>query len=214
MQRRDFLYEKANIWTFLKFQSLGLDKELSLDQTANFIHQEVDGEFVKSILRNNAFLYRGRDTEDAHIGRDNENGIYIMKPKPDLLSKDTYGDEEAVVYFECLESSLIAKKSVTRPSTGHIATADVLEASLWGTAVSVWPLTRPINFLWIGNRKLFWPIPDKAISNCNVDDVHINEGLDISLREKHEVMFTGSFLEVPAKYDKDLREKLVSLIKI
>ena len=215
IDRKDFfIYEKGCLFTLLEFsnnvQNNSHQSEKNyLDQMVEIIHGNIDSDFVRTLLRTNTLLYRGR--EEITEGLKNRELIRLVNPKPDLFDDKTYGEKEAVAYFECLEKFLKAQNSVVRPSVGHIATPDKYEANQWGEAVSIWPMKKPLNYVWIRNRKLFWPSPShEDTSNCITDDIVVNIDLETALNGAHEVMFEGSFIEIPSKYDAVLKEKLES----
>ena len=104
---------------------------------------------------------KSNDDDDPHF-----LVVRTCNPAPDLLLPETYGyDPLALRYFEELEAFLSSSSSssssfsatpnanvdiaatpqsstkiIAKPSNGHIATSDALEAGKWGKIVSIWPL--------------------------------------------------------------------------
>lgn len=150
------------------------------------------------------FLYRGETQQDKCP--------QVLCPAPDLLDLSTYGDEQAVEFFTCLEQELTAK-SIQRlhrsdrvllpvPSMSHIGTADKRVAAQWGTPVSVWPLADTnelFGYLWPRDNDLIFPgnlCPSRnRIVGKNARDTGsiliVNDGLDDALRSGKEVMLTS-----------------------
>jgi hypothetical protein len=161
------------------------------------------------------FLYRGETTIASH------HGATVLDPEPDLLLPGTYDDPSALAYFQCLEQRLQHRGSTARPSTGHIATSDVSQASQWGQAVSVWPLGDSMSYVWPRRNEVFFPTTRKY--NCPGDDLAIDQDLSLALNLGHEILFkskfqgtdslpavltgprTSAFLAIPVSFDATLR---------
>ena len=222
MGRGTFLYKTASTAIITCTQLSILDvkqqqqqvrrsRELSLVEAINIISKNCDRDFLKTILKTNKFLYRGEDVAA---------GIQILKPAYDLFLPETYGSTDAVDYFQCLEDrqQLLAsrkyrgidKATQIKPSIGHIATSVLSEASQWGGAVSVWPLANPLRYVWLENRRLFYPTgrDGGGDSICIADVPCVNKGLDSALVKGHEVMFSGDFMAIPSQLDDQLAKKL------
>jgi hypothetical protein len=178
-------------------------------------------------------LYRGADPEWSLL-QQQQLWFQPQDPPPDLLIQETHGtDRAALEYFECLERQLLLlprttttsrrnnnnnpkPRLVARPSNGHIATSNPIEAGKWGPIVSIWPLGSQWSYVWPRDRPLFYDYygkntpgagagqerppsvsrtalyPSSAISSCrnNKNDVLIvNTGLSHALRQSHEVLF-------------------------
>lgn len=127
---------------------------------------------------------------------------WILNPEPDLLHPDTYGDPEALAYFECLESRLTSQPAravdaaptslMAKPSTGHIATTNANFAGQWGNVVSVWPLGDYLSYVWPQDRIEFFP-PDKGTTTCQNDKLVVDRNLVEALRLEREVLFSNWF---------------------
>lgn len=169
--------------------------------------------FRQAVATSGRLMYRGETSID---------GFEVLAPEPDLLLPDTYNDPDALAYFQCLERRLCASKTEARPSTGHIATSDVSEASQWGDAVSVWPLGTSISYVWPKQNKCFSP----SAEGCPKDELVINQELEMALALGHEVLFSCSFddgrmpsmvpgrsqsafLAVSARYEKELMDAIM-----
>ena len=177
---------------------------------------------------------KSNDDDDPHFFV-----VRTCNPAPDLLLPETYGyDPLALRYFEELEAFLSSSSSsfsatpnanvdvaatphsstkiIAKPSNGHIATSDALEAGKWGKIVSTWPLLpstiessiNPNNinnnsaifsYVWPRNRSVFYESSSssnnetstttKTIQNKNL--LVVNEKLQDALTAKggREVLF-------------------------
>eukprot|EP00802_Teleaulax_amphioxeia_P023370 Tamp_23940.p2 GENE.Tamp_23940~~Tamp_23940.p2 ORF type:complete len:131 (+),score=7.25 Tamp_23940:435-827(+) len=112
----------------------------------------------------------------------------------------------------------VAAKLV-RPSNGHIAVAEVVEAAAWGQACSCWPVG-DLDYLYLGSSRLLYP-PDPAPrpgpssasgaeEEMFVQDLRVNTYLGTALRQGQEVMFRAEdgYWLCPAYLDKQLRQFL------
>lgn len=138
--------------------------------------------------------------------------MMVLQETPDLLDPDTYGSN-GLKYFQQLEE--LMKNDPVKPSNGHLATTSPREAAQWGVAASIWP-TQNAHFAWFENGGLFYPRTGMASidrSEIIVDGRDCGSaGLeDALLRKSCEVMVaTESYLVVPVRYNKQLREGLKS----
>ena len=180
-------------------------RPLTLRDATELIRMRCDPMFLAAVRASGGrFLYRGEDLAAASAA--------VLSPPPDLLQLDTYGEREALVYFESLERGLRAASRVAaRPSSGHIAVARASAAAQWGPAVSVWPLGAPLHYVWPSARDDFWPASDAqvraGVSVCSVD-----AGLAEALRLGREVLFASEqgadFVAVAATADDEVRRLL------
>jgi hypothetical protein len=198
---------------------------------------------------NNAAALLIRIPNKKTHGNDNDNYdddplfvVRICNPAPDLLLPETYGNDPfALRYFEELEAflslSFSAPNSATaiatpktiaiaiaKPSNGHIATSDALEAGKWGKIVSVWPLLPSptennksnnnnalFSYVWPRDRSVFYEnINSNNNSNNNNNDTSttkttqnnslvVNEKLQDALVAKggREVLFAFTVTTEP-----------------
>jgi hypothetical protein len=198
---------------------------------------------------NNAAALLIRIPNKKTHGNDNDNYdddplfvVRICNPAPDLLLPETYGNDPfALRYFEELEAflslSFSAPNSATaiatpktiaiaiaKPSNGHIATSDALEAGKWGKIVSVWPLLPSptennksnnnnalFSYVWPRDRSVFYEnINSNNNSNNNNNDTSttkttqnnslvVNEKLQDALVAKggREVLFAFAVTTEP-----------------
>ena len=173
--------------------------ELDLSSAAELINKQCPPEFLRTVALSRRFLYRGEGLQQP----------MVLSPAPDLLQSDTYGDERAVKYFACLETTLAAQGALARPSTGHIGTSCRADAEVWGAAASVWPVqVSHLAYAWPLYRRAFWEGGVSA-PPCERPALRIDAGLERALAQEHEVLFASvSFVAVPAKYDVRLRAAL------
>lgn len=197
IHRRDVLWGATTL-----FFSSGT-KPLSLEQCVSLICHSTPTEFRRAVSSSSCFLFRGEDTRVAKI----------LSPLPDLMDESTYGEPEAVVFFRCLEDLLLREGAVSRPSTGHIGTATLGDAKVWGDAVSIWPLGDSFSYVWPKDSKLFYP----GTCGDEAETFVIDEGLQVALETGKEILFwssrcfswrESSFLAVPDSFSEKLREAL------
>lgn len=181
---------------------------LSFANAVSIIQQECDPSFLAAVRASGRFLYRGEDLPT-------ETPAALLSPPPDLLQLSTYGSRDALAYFERLEGELRQlSQEAARPSVAHIAVPRSEAAAQWGEAVSVWPVGRPLHYVWPRSRDDFWPASaDEArggLSRCRVD-----EGLAEALQLGHEVLFASesgsSFVAIPDSVDDEVRRELCVL---
>ena len=205
---------------------------LTFKEAVLVIKKETPKEFFQEVLKSgNKFLYRG---ENIDISYNYENSISKkemncawMSPEPDLLLQGTYPDDNALMYFQNLEKYLNAKQistkeiNIARPSTAHIGTSDIEEASKWGQSVSIWPCGENFSYCFPQSRRNFFNGGLNSPS-CDQDafgnGVIINKDLSTALAEKKEVMFSStdkmgyifsSYVAIPSKYDDQIRSILL-----
>ena len=68
------------------------------------------------------------------------------------------GMQKAGALKQSVAGAVAAK--LVRPSNGHIAVAEVVEAAAWGQACSCWPVG-DLDYLYLGSSRLLYP-PDPA----------------------------------------------------
>lgn len=169
------------------------------------------------------FLYRGEDDFQSL------SSCAIVHPEPDLLSYDTYSNDDALIYFTYLEkcindlSNRNPNQYFVKPSDGHIGTPSSIEASKWGSPFSIWPIGKTFSYAYpIGDRKLFFSDDSDETHqggrnmhiqhkkrDCELDVVH-NHGLTNALILGKEILFGSkdcgsSYVAVPAHLDHQLR---------
>mmetsp|Transcript_20506 Transcript_20506/g.42966 ORF Transcript_20506/g.42966 Transcript_20506/m.42966 type:complete len:207 (-) Transcript_20506:48-668(-) len=159
---------------------------LTFDQGIAILRQACPLNFVKGVQESGRFLYRG----------DSISCPTVMNPEPDLFFPGTYGSQEAVEFFSCLEQRLPPSSRV-RPSNGHIGTATKEDARAWGDAVSIWPLDPRFEYVWPKTGSLFFP------GNCS-DDFVVGQGLTEALVSGKEIMISGHFIAFPDRFDGEL----------
>lgn len=184
-----------------------------VEDVAKFIISSTPRDFREAVAQSNHFLYRG---EEQRKRPPPQMAGQVCSPTPDLLLKETYKDENAVLYFQCLEDYLTKEAVTARPSTGHIGTPVIRDAGQWGDVVSVWPLGDQMSFVYPKNEKTFFP-------DCTCEAPYVmNHDLATALVEGKEVLFaswysktesspSSSFLVVPQKNDKRLKRILESM---
>ncbi|CAJ1438493.1 unnamed protein product [Effrenium voratum] len=112
--------------------------------------------------------------------------VALLRPKPDLLNPETYG-QEGVRYFANLEQRLSRRPGAPLPSRGHLC-GSWGQARQWGAACSVWPLGE-LRYAWPAVRATFFPA---------AEEVRVNEGLEEAVRLGHEVLFQSEgYVAVP-----------------
>ena len=152
-------------------------RALSLDQAITLVRERGCPAFVAAARSSGRLLYRGE--ADARPAA-------LLRPAPDLLRLDTYGDRRALRYFQRLERSLA---SSARPSNGHVGVSRIDEAAVWGAATSVWPICAndELGYVWPEDRSTFWSAAEGGASRLVQD-----AGLADALRRGHEVLFAST----------------------
>lgn len=209
---------------------------VSTTELAVFLATRVPTEFLRAVQASGGkFLYRGDEPGRECFSWD--RAIRICSPPPDLLQLETYGDAKALAYFQALEDRLAFRQKtfVAKPSNGHIATSDPLEAGRWGTVVSIWPLldanlmaAERFSYLWPAGRRTLYNGEEEPDSNIPTptagnritnNALVINEGLADALaaNDGREILFAtdttdgSSFLTVPIELDGALRRELETI---
>lgn len=179
----------------------------SIPDCIMWINDNCDRRFMHAVITSDyKFLYRG-----FFLAND-PAPMMILKENPDLLDPDTYGNNE-LKYFQQLEE--LMKDDPVKPSNGHLATTSPGEAAHWGVAASIWP-TQNAHFAWFENGGLFYPRSIGASidrSEVIVDgrDCGSESLEDALIRKSCEVMVAAeSYLVVPVRYNKQLRDGLIS----
>ena len=170
------------------------------------------------INRAQNFLYRGLSPYYENVVLNNHLAAIIIKDEPyDLLDEHTYNSNEAVAYFQGLESEMTSKGMPLKPSNSHLATTCPKAAALWGRAASIWPLgEKGVEFSWIAGGGLFWNGDESDGRSCtskrrNVIVSDGDPGLSSALQgHSWEIMFRADngFVAVPAELDDVLRASL------
>ena len=173
--------------------------DLSVAQAVAIIRAQCDPTFLRAVRTTGALLYRGES-----LG---QSAAQLLSPAPDLLDVATYGSADALRYFETLESAL--GQAVARPSTGHIGVANAEAASQWGAAASIWPLGKPLHYVWPRDRSEFWPAPSTATQDGGLaTDI----GLEDALRHGREILFCAesgaAYVALDARLDDEVRRRL------
>ena len=160
--------------------------ELDLSSAAELINKQCPPEFLRTVALSRRFLYRGEGLQQP----------MVLSPAPDLLQSDTYGDERAVKYFACLETTLAAQGALARPSTGHIGTSCRADAEVWGAAASVWPINVGVSlaYAWPLQRRLLWPATPSLLAGarCERSALRLDAGLERALLQGHEVRLAAA----------------------
>ena len=202
------------------------EEDLLLDTVVDVICSYTPVDFRESIRKANNFLYRGsgKELKYSYLPLDDRaklpsTPLLINNPEPDLLIEGTYDDPMAIDYFRCLEDRL--GNFPARPSTGHIATSDPVEAGKWGRCVSIWPLGKNWAYCWNPKSSVFFPSStNNHGGKCQGDEFILNQQLVDALRDKREVLFSScfdkedrislnsAFLSIPIEEDEKLRLSL------
>ena len=201
---------------------------LSIDEALSVIKDDCPSIFLDAVKSSGCrFLYRGEDMNAhgslANGTREDKSSktsydCTWMNPQPDLLTPGTYDDVEALTYFEKLEKYLTeisqsSMRKLAKPSNAHIGTPNIMEASKWGQAVSVWPVGNDFSFCYPRSRKEFF---DHSVMKMDLyynDDIVVNFDLSIALKDDREIMFatrsesgsTSAFVAIPSEYDDLIR---------
>ncbi len=195
-----------------------------------YIRNHCNHYFVSSVIDSGCnFIYRGLSPKQSNAmlqTKNINNGIPVIKvtDEPfDLLDPETYQSKNAAKYFQHLEEEMIARGMNIKPSNGHLATTCPKEASRWGDAASIWPLgERNVEFAWLENGGVFWPIPEGGNEQSvmpsssiisSVDDGRQGFKLETALKgDAWEIMFRADdgFLAVPVDLDAALKQNLHS----
>jgi hypothetical protein len=220
LPRRLFLFGSATttstLWWWSPFVPKNTNNALSLDDWADLICADTPESFRQAVQQSHHFLYRGADDDagDGDYYNKYSSNPRIQHPEPDLLIPGTYDtntdnpDDAALDYFQGLEKRLLRSSSsavvdvvAARPSTGHIATSDPMEASRWGPVVSVWPLGNEWSYVWPQDRKTLLPAVSSISSvDCDDDDdddvLVVDRNLLEALQQPREVLFASYFLDL------------------
>lgn len=196
--------------------STTLPKLRTVKDALNLISLRGDRKFLHSVVASDyRFLYRGAAPAPPRSGR--RTPTLVSGEAPDLLLPGTYPSPDALAFFQTLERAMVS--SPVRPSNGHLATTSVRDAAEWGSPVSIWPLDggwdQYAHFAWYEDAGKFWPRTEGRVGTAGegiiVDGVNCGSvNLEDALRtEGGEVMFGAEeYLEVPAEWDRELREEL------
>jgi|UniRef100_A0A8J9X871 hypothetical protein len=192
------------VWT----QEAMTTQTISLQKAITIVEKHCPHDFLSSVVKTGRCLYRGENMDSSTI----------VSARPDLLQPETYGNEDALAYFQCIEDQLRGASVGALPSTGHIATTEKSEAARWGVPASVWPLGGDFQFVWPRSRRLIFPGADR----CPDNDLVLNQDLSVALKYPREILFatnaTGqieasSYLAIPGELDRYLLRMLASSMK-
>jgi len=179
-----------------------LPQAIDIPEVIGWIDRNCDRRFLHAVVASNyQFLYRGAERAQTSI----------RKEAPDLLSSETYNSPAALSFFRDLES--ILDDEPVKPSNGHLATTSILDASEWGSAVSIWPMSGA-HYAWFRDEGVFYPgRGDISRDQIIVDGKDCGkESLEDVLRSRScEVMVFlpfDNFLAVPASMDEEVRKVL------
>lgn len=159
---------------------------ITFQQALELINKECPMGYIDAVKRSGHFLYRG---EPLPVQKTSAS-CYILELSPDLLSPQTYGCSRAMEYFQALEE---CSPYIVRPSTSHIASSSLQDASLWGNPVSIWPIgtsfsyafpKQPPNFVGCNS------LPSSLGTSPPCEGIEWNENLEKALNTQREVMFT------------------------
>lgn len=179
---------------------------MDIPQAIQWIDDNCDRRYLHAVIASDyKFLYRGV----TNLG---PKEIRMERPKPDLLSEETYGSAQALDFFQNVQQVL--EKDAVNPTNGHLATSSAKDATEWGVAGSIWPVNGS-HYAWFQDGGLFYPRPNNsavvAREDLIVDGKDCGkESLEDALRsDSCEVMVASEqFLVVPASLDEKLREAL------
>ena len=207
------LDRRAVLTSLLSLPISHLNGDSLFDTWVDVICSSTPTDFRRSIKASNNFLYRGTGDDEKTksflvLNDGKSRRVLVNNPEPDLLVEGTYDDPSALEYFQCLEHQL--RYFPARPSTGHIATSDPMEAGKWGDVVSVWPLGNEMAFVWPKDYFVFYSDRSTDRKNCKVDTFFLNESLERALNENREVLFYSCFTE---GYQKSLRSAFLTVPK-
>ena len=179
---------------------------MNLSQAIDWIEQNCDKRFIHAVVASDYnFLYYGLDQNAKKKIR-----IESLQ-ESDLFSFDTYGSNDAVEYFQNLESLLV--NDVVKPSNGHLMTTSSKDAANWGNAYSMWPMG-DVHYAWFQSKGLFYPRSSATV--LTRDDIIVDgrdcgkDSLDDALTANGcEVLVSGQrYMAVPASMDNELRQAL------
>ena len=179
---------------------------MNLSQAIDWIEQNCDKRFIHAVVASDYnFLYYGLDQNAKKKIR-----IESLQ-ESDLFSFDTYGSNDAVEYFQNLESLLV--NDVVKPSNGHLMTTSSKDAANWGNAYSMWPMG-DVHYAWFQSKGLFYP--RSSATALTRDDIIVDgrdcgkDSLDDALTANGcEVLVSGQrYMAVPASMDNELRQAL------
>lgn len=180
-------------------------------QIIQYLRRNCNQRYLQSVQASGYnFLYRGEEVSFS----EKDSAAYIINEPPDLLDPMTYQSTEASSYFQVLEHELTARGSSVKPSNGHLATTCPIEATRWGTAVSIWPLGESnVEFAWLKEGGVFWPPEGSVRSDSTIITTTTKQremvfgfdsGLEGALRgDAWEIMFRADngFRVVSAELD-------------
>lgn len=215
--RRDFVKAAAAVVTIPALATLASQSEfmngiskhgntMTLSQAIDWIENNCDKRFIHAVVASDYnFLYYGLDQNAKETIR-----VESLQ-KSDLLTFETYGSNDAVDYFQNLESLLA--NDVVKPSNGHLMTTSSKDATHWGTAYSMWPMDN-VHYAWFQSKGLFYP--RSSVTALTRDDIIVDgrdcgkDSLDDALTANGcEVLVSGQrYMAVPASMDNELRQAL------
>uniref|UniRef100_A0A0G4HTI5 Uncharacterized protein n=1 Tax=Chromera velia CCMP2878 TaxID=1169474 RepID=A0A0G4HTI5_9ALVE len=181
-------------------------KEISVDAAIALITRDCASVWIDGIKRGGGlFVHRGEGLGGK--------AAFFPCHVDDLLGgnggevQSVYGKGGAE-YFQWLEKSLKERESPVVPSTAHLATSDVREATKWGAAASIWPLGE-VHFGWLpsGPPTFYSGENDRRIPK-------VDKGLGQAIEEGREVLFCSSdgYVAVDGRFEAEVRAGLDLLI--
>jgi|NOAtaT_6_FD_contig_51_5740094_length_876_multi_1_in_0_out_0_1 hypothetical protein len=159
---------------------------ITFQQALELINKRCPMEYINAVKRSGNFLYRG----ESLPFQTNRASCYMIELSPDLLSPKTYGCTRAIEYFQALED---CSTHLVRPSTSHIASSSLQDASLWGNPVSIWPIGTSFLYAFPKHTSNFIgcnTLPSSVGPSPPCDGIEWNEHLEKALSIQREVMFT------------------------
>lgn len=159
---------------------------ITFQQALELINKGCPMEYIDAVKKSGHLLYRG---ESLPV-QTNRASCYILELSPDLLSPQTYGCSRAMEYFQALEE---CSSHIVRPSTSHIASSSLQDASLWGNPVSIWPIGTSFFYAFPKQHPDFVGCnspPSSLGSSPPCEGIEWNDNLEKALNTQREVMFT------------------------
>ena len=207
--------------------SVGRDRPVTLSTALHYLHG-VDKRWFSGIVEGGGFVYRGFTSDPKKFQMP-----VVQNPTPDLMDPETYGSEEAAIFFRVLDKDISTMfpgklEKMATPSNGHLGSADIGIAASWGPAGSVWPLGA-MSYATCESR-VFWPpsnnsglsgsklgqISETKVSLPSSIGFRLNQGLSMAVQQKQEVLFTSSqgYLLIPSLFDELIESEVRSFLRM
>jgi len=192
----------------------------NLDESAEFIQKHCT-KILQAARQSGKLLYRGEPSLKGLSAA-------LISSDGDLLDVDTYNERKldandaspqakfgslVANYFESLDAAIT---SSPKPSTSHLATGSIMEASKWGPVASVWPVDA-LDFAYLKNEKTWWnddystpqssnraPLfwrQEELLEKFLHDELKTNFCLDLALEAEKEIMFSSNVLAAAGNVD-------------